>query len=53
MTHEILVAGIKTLEGLFAVGIIGSVVLILLTSIEDFKEVFHRDANDEPETLAD
>ncbi len=53
MTHEIIVAGIKILEGLFAVGLIGSVVLILLTSIEDFKEFVHRDANDEREALAD
>lgn len=53
MTHEMTVVGIKTLEGLFAVGLIGSVILILLTAIEDFREVFHHDATDEPETLAD
>ncbi len=53
MSHEVAIVGIKILEVLFATGLIGSVILILLTSIEDFKEVFHRDSNGEPEALND
>ena len=47
MEHEIIVAAIKVLEFLFAAGLIGSVILILLTSIEDFREVLHRDTAEE------
>ena len=53
MEHEIVVGGIKVLEFLFAAGLIGSAVLILLTSVEDFKEVFHRDVNEEPQAFGD
>ena len=53
MSHEFIVGGIKALEFLFAAGLAGSVVLILLTSIEDFREVFHRDAEEEPPAFAD
>ena len=51
MEHSLIVGGVKVLEFLFAAGLSGSVVLILLTSIEDFREVFHADAGEEP--LAD
>ena len=50
MEHSLIVGGVKVLEFLFAAGLIGSVVLILLTSIEDFREVFHADAGEEPLT---
>jgi hypothetical protein len=46
------VGSIKTLEFLFAAGLVGSVVLVLLTSVEDFREVFHPDASEE-EPLTD
>ena len=52
MGHILIVGGIKLLEGLFAVGLVGSAVLIVLTSIEDFREVFHRNGDEEPEPLA-
>jgi hypothetical protein len=32
--------GIKLLEGLFAAGIVGSAVLVLLTGIEDVRTMF-------------
>jgi len=48
-----MVGGIKLLEGLFATGLVGSVVLIFLTPIEDFREVFHGDSRDESEPLTD
>ncbi len=51
MAHALMVAGIKLLELLFAAGLIGSAILIVLTSIEDFREVFNRDADEEPELL--
>ena len=38
-THGIIYA----LEGLFAAGIIGSALVVLLTSIEDFGEVLKKD----------
>lgn len=53
MTHEVMVAGIKVLEGLFLFGLVGSFILICLTSIEDFREVFQRDSIEEREALAD
>ena len=53
MEHTLIVSSIKALEFLFAAGLVGSVVLILLTSIEDFREVFHSDSVDEPEPLTD
>lgn len=53
MTHELVIGGIKVLEFLFAAGLIGSLILILLTSIEDFREVFQRDPSEEPEAFAD
>jgi hypothetical protein len=46
-----MVAGIKLLEFLFAAGLVGSAILIVLTSIEDFREVFNRDADEDPELL--
>src|ERR1051326_4599253 len=39
MAHTLIVGSIKALEFLFAAGLVGSVILILLTSIEDFREV--------------
>jgi hypothetical protein len=51
MAHALMVAGIKLLEFLFAAGLVGSAILIVLTSIEDFREVFNRDADEEPEIL--
>ena len=53
MTHSLMIAGIKLLEGLFAVGLFGSVILIVLTSIEDFREVFTSGGEDERELLTD
>ncbi len=53
MTHEVVIGGIKLLEFLFAAGLVGSVVLIILTSIEDFREVFHRETENEPEPVGD
>ena len=51
MAHALMVDGIKLLELLFAAGLIGSVVLIVLTTIEDFREVFTRRGDEEPELL--
>ena len=53
MMHELVVGGIKLLEFLFAGGLIGSAVLILLTSVEDFREVFHRDTEEESQAFGD
>jgi len=53
MSHELMVGGIKALEFLFAAGLIGSTVLILLTSVEDFREVFQRDAEEEHQAFTD
>ena len=35
--------GIKLLEGLFVVGVLGSAVVLLLTSLEDVRAVFQKD----------
>lgn len=51
MAHELMVGGIKLLELLFAAGLLGSLVLIVLTTIEDFREVFPRSGDEEPELL--
>lgn len=53
MTHEVMVGCIKVLEGLFVAGIVGSFILICLTSIEDFREVFQRESNQEPGAMSD
>jgi hypothetical protein len=53
MAHALMVGGIKTLEILFAGGLIGSVILIILTSIEDFREVFQRDTPEETQSFGD
>jgi hypothetical protein len=52
MAHTLTVAGIKSLEFLFAAGLIGSCILVILTSIEDFREVFHRESDEEPAPFA-
>ena len=39
MEREFVVGAVKFLEFLFAAGLVGSVVLIFLTSIEDVREV--------------
>ena len=39
MEREFVIGAVKFLEFLFAAGLFGSVVLILLTSVEDVREV--------------
>ena len=39
MEREFVIGAVKFLEFLFAAGLVGSVVLIFLTSIEDVREV--------------
>ncbi len=46
-----MVGGIKMLEFLFATGLVGSLVLIVITTIEDFRELFARGGAEEPEFL--
>ena len=53
MTHALIVGGIKLLEFLFAAGLAGTAVLILRTSIEDVREVFHRDSAEEIQSFSD
>jgi hypothetical protein len=48
--HRLVILGIRTLELLFLVGAVGSFVVILLTSIEDLREVF---ASDTPSEAAE
>ncbi len=52
MERDVIVGGIKLLEFLFAAGLVGSAVLIVLTSIEDFREVLHRES-DETQAFGD
>jgi hypothetical protein len=51
MGHAITVAGIRILEVLFAGGLIGSAILVIITSIEDFREVFDHDDEKEPPVM--
>jgi len=51
MAHTLMVGGIELLELLFAAGILGSLVLVVLTAIDDFREVFHRPSDEQPELL--
>ncbi len=51
MKHEFMVGGIKLLEFLFAAGLVGSLVLIVITTVEDFRELFTRGGAEEPELL--
>jgi hypothetical protein len=37
---------VRTLEAMFALGLIGSAIVVILTSIEDFRTLFKKD--DEP-----
>jgi len=41
-TRFLVTAGIRFLEAIFAVGIVGSAVVIVLTGIEDFRDMFRR-----------
>lgn len=52
MGHALAVGGITLLEVIFAGGLIGSVVLIILTSIEDFREVFSKDGEEEQQSVS-
>ena len=52
MGHALAIIGIKVLEVLFAGGLIGSAILLILTSIEDFREVLTRDEEEEPAHMA-
>jgi hypothetical protein len=45
--HELAILSIRTLEVLFAVGAVGAFLVILLTSIEDLREVFVSDIPNE------
>jgi hypothetical protein len=36
---------IRIIEGMFVVGVIGSAVVVLLTSVEDFKMLFEKEAS--------
>jgi preprotein translocase subunit Sss1 len=38
-----LTIAIRTLETMFVLGIIGSAIVVILTSIEDFKTLFKKD----------
>ena len=39
----LVIAGIRLLEAIFAFGIIGSALVIILTGVEDVREVFKKD----------
>ncbi|MBS1852485.1 MAG: hypothetical protein JST79_16390 [Acidobacteria bacterium] len=47
MTHLINIA-IYAVEAMFALGIVGSMIVVLLTTIEDANEVFQKDEQPEP-----
>ena len=49
MKHKLIADGIELLEFLFVFGLGGSVILIILTSIEDFREVLFVGSSDESE----
>ena len=44
---------VRVLEGLFAFGLVGSTIVILITSVEDVKELFGKDDHSGPQHLGD
>ena len=44
---------VRILEGLFAVGLVGSALVILVTSVEDVQELFGPDDPHEPQHLGE
>ncbi len=44
VTHFLTTAGIRFLEAIFAFGIIGSAVVIILAGLEDVREILKKEA---------
>jgi hypothetical protein len=49
-TRFLVIAAIRSLEGMFFLGILGSVVVLILVSIQDIRELFEKDVSAGRET---
>jgi len=49
MAHSLIAGLITLLEVIFVAGVAGSAIVIILTSIEDVREVFHKDTAEDGE----
>lgn len=44
VTRFLITSGIRLLEAIFALGIIGSALVVILAGLEDVRELFRKDA---------
>ncbi|MGH9522772.1 MAG: hypothetical protein ACRD3E_09600 [Terriglobales bacterium] len=50
--HLAITIGIRILEAVFAAGIVGSAIVVLIVTVQDLIEVFERDVESEREEQA-